>query len=109
MNDPATPSPPPADTRGSLIGGFFLAWPALIGSYIFCGVLLASLNIDNANAILLLLSLPWAMVFGLIFWFAQKGKTQTAKGIAIGLASIVAITLLLIAACFSLFTGIGFH
>lgn len=109
MNDPvAPPPPPPADPRGSLLAGFFLTWAALIGGSIVSGVLM-SLNLRDANLILLLFSLPWVLIIGLIVWLAKTGKTRTANGMLIGIASVVAVGLLLVAACFTLLAGTTFH
>jgi hypothetical protein len=111
MNMPIAPPPPP-DPRGSLLVGFLIAWGALIGGYIAAVSLMAAAApmAGGADGFFIMLGLsPWALIIGFIIWFANLGKTQTAKGVAIGLASIVAILLLLIAACFSLFSGASFR
>jgi hypothetical protein len=109
------PAPPKApDQRGSLALGVVLAWAALIGGYIVIAGLLASMvNIvggGGSDGLFILCGLaPWLLILGLIVWFRGQGKTQTAKGVAIGLASIVAIFVLLAAACFTLLSNTSFH
>ena len=119
MNDP-TPAPPspsptappplrPRNPRGSLLLGVACAWGMLIGGYVVIS-LFAGLfgNGDNA-AIIVLLLLPWIGIIALIVWFAQRGQPRTAGGVAIGLASIFAVALLLVAACFGILAGTNFH
>lgn len=108
MNDPAAPTPPPAESRGSLLAGFFLTWGALIGGSAVSGALM-NLNIRDGNLVLLLFSLPWVLIIGLIIWLAKTGKTRTANGMLIGIASVIGVGLLLVAACFTLLAGAGFH
>lgn len=107
------PTPPPPKDRGPLWLGFFIAWAALIGGYVVAISLMsagASMGAAGSDGFFILLGLaPWLLIVGLIIWFAGKGKTQIAKGIAIGLAAIVAILLLLAAACFTLLSSTSFH
>lgn len=112
----STPSlPPPASTdpRGSLLQGFFIAWGAVIGASVVGPVLFGALaaggGILAGIALILLVLAPFGLAIGLIVHFARKGQTQTAKGVALGLASIVALLVLLVSACFSLLNGTNFH
>ncbi len=122
MNDPITPLPPPAPVRaatpnplGSFWLGFWLAWGALFGGYTLVASFLASVasmvrggGMPDEAWIFLGFS-PWLLIVVLIVVFAAQGKTQTAKGVAIGLASIFGIGLLLFAACFGILMNTSFH
>jgi hypothetical protein len=96
------PPPPPSDesTRGSLWLGFGLAWLVVIVGNIVAFTLVGASG--GSESALALLALPWLAAIGLIVWLAAKGKPRTAVGVAIGLGTIVAIAVLLVAACFSL-------
>lgn len=96
-----TPPPrPTTDTRGSLWLGFGLAWlVAIVGNVVALVIVGAS---SGGASALTVLALPWLAEIGLIVWLAAKGKPRTASGVAIGLGTIIAIAVLLIAACFSL-------
>jgi|GEM_PF-3443116 len=111
---PSTPpsSPPP---RVSIWPGFWLAWAALIGGYMVVFGILSSFasmfrggGVPDEVWILLGLS-PWFLIVGLIIWSAATGRPQLAKGVAIGLASILGIGVLLFAACFGLLSTANFR
>lgn len=125
MSDPITPpspapAPPPAaapspNPSGSFWLGFWLAWAALLGGYTLIVGFLASIASmirggGIADPVWIFLAFgPWLLIVALIVIFAANGKPRTAKGVAVGLVSIVAILLLLVAACFSLLAGTNFH
>jgi|KBSMisStandDraft_5_1062788.scaffolds.fasta_scaffold110100_2 hypothetical protein len=117
MNDPTpvptTPTPPvplrPRDPRGSLLLGVGCAWGMLIGGYIVISLFAGLLGGGDNVAIIILMLLPWIGIIGLIVWFATHGQPRTASGVAIGLASIFAVGLLLVAACFGILAGTNFH
>jgi hypothetical protein len=69
---------------------------------IIAAVLVAGFERESLLAIF---ALPWLATIGLIVWFAANARPRTAGGVAIGLATIVAIVVLLIAACFSLLSN----
>lgn len=95
--------PNPPRNRGSLLLGVGLAWAMLIGGYIVVALLMGAFTSYASDASwMFALTLPWIGMIALIVWFAQRGQTRTAGGIAIGIASIFAVGLLLIAACFGL-------
>lgn len=99
-----TPLAPKSDSRGSLGLGIALAWGALVGGY----ALVASLAVRSGGnysdaAVAALVLAPWALMLSLIVFFATKGQPRTALGIGVGIASIIAVALLLVAACFGLF------
>jgi hypothetical protein len=118
MSTPSPPAPlPPAsrnhDGRGSLWLGFGLAWAALVGGYFVVGVsasALVSVHGLNGDALTVVLVLaPWLLMLGLIVWFAANKRPRTALGVAIGIASILGVGLLLVAACFGLMSGSSFR
>ena len=110
MNAPA-PVPNPPQNRGSLLLGVGLAWAILIGGYIVVALLLGAFMGSNASdaSWMFAFVLPWVGMIALIVWFAQRGQTRTAGGVAIGIASIFAVGLLLVAACFGLLASSGWH
>jgi hypothetical protein len=107
-------SPPTPNPLGSFWLGFWLAWGALFGGYTLVVSFLASIaNMVRGGGVpdevwIFLAFCPWLLILALIVWFAAQGKTRTAKGVAVGLASIVGIGVLLFAACFTLLSG-PFH
>jgi len=106
MNDPlpTSPSPPqPPAKRGSLLLGVGVAWATLIVGYVIAAVLIGALSdVSNDGLFLLLLLLPWIGMIGWIVRFATRDQPRTAIGILVGIASIIAVALLLVAACFGL-------
>ena len=106
--------PPPGDARGSIGLGIGLAWACLIGGYTIFGFLISAvytvLPMEARDTIAILLALlPWVMMIALIVWMASSGQPRTASGIGLGIASIFAVALLLVAACFGLFASGGFR
>jgi hypothetical protein len=105
----STPQPPAAkpESRGSLGLGIALAWAALIGGYTLVAFLASALSSVIRNGgdvtIAMFMLAPWVLMLVLIIWFATKNQQRTALGIAVGIASIIAVALLLVAACFGLF------
>ena len=102
------PEPPPftpprvpgsGNPRGSIWLGFGLAWLTMVVGNIIAAVLVGGFERESLLAVF---ALPWLATIGLIVWFAGSGRPRTAGGVAIGLATIVAIVVLLVAACFSL-------
>jgi hypothetical protein len=119
MNEQATPTPnvapPSPPPRVSIWPGFWLAWAALIGGYMVTFGILSTFatvfrggGVPDGVWILIGLS-PWLLIVGLIVWSGATGRPQLAKGVAIGLASIIGIGLLLFAACFGLLATSNFH
>jgi hypothetical protein len=94
----ATPSKP-RDERGSLLGGIGIAWAVMVGGSI--AIAQISVMLWPVPPVALLI---WAVVA-----FSQ-GKTRTGQGMLLGLVSVIAVVLLLVAACFGLlYSGNGFH
>jgi hypothetical protein len=50
----------------------------------------------------LLYLVPWALVLALIVWFAVKNKPRSALGVALAIGSMIALAILLVAACFGI-------
>ena len=115
---PAQPVPPgPQATdpkKGSLGAGIALAWACLIGGYFVVGVL-SSIVFSVANSgfsaliAILLFLVPWAAMIWLIVHFRKTDQPRTALGIGVGMASIIGVLLLLVAACFGLLSNTNFH
>jgi hypothetical protein len=102
MSTPIPPAPQ-TDSRGSLGLGIALAWAALVGGYTLVA-LVASANAHYTDVgIAVLLLAPWALMLALIVWFASNNQPRTALGVGVGMATIIAVVLLLVAACFGIF------
>ena len=117
MNVPIEPRPeppawtppsqqPPDKTSGSIWLGFGLAWLVVVGGPLVAAVLIGASS--GGESALTLLALPWLGAIGLFIGYLAKGRPRTAIGLAIGVGTILAIALLLVAACFSLFAT-SFH
>jgi hypothetical protein len=116
MNDPTPSMPPPTPpvvSTDSLLQGFLIAWGAVIGGYIGGSVLFGAIasggGIGAGVMLIVLLLGPWALGIWLIVHFSRQGKPRTAKGVALGLASVFAVVLLLVSACFALLSNTNFH
>jgi hypothetical protein len=107
------PPAPPTAPNDSLLQGFLIAWGAVIGAYIagsaLFGAIASGSSFVAAAMLIVLLLGPWALGIWLIVHFSRQGKPRTAKGVALGLASIFAVLLLLVSACFALLSGTNFH
>ena len=108
--DPPAPAPPPPlehDPRaGSLALGVALAWGInVIGSIIIFGIAMLLIGrFRSPSAPLFVLGwLPFLTSVGLAVWMIVKGPRKTGLGIIIGIGSIWAVSLLLMAACFGIF------
>lgn len=118
MDNNSNPLPndlPPADT-GSLLGGFVLGWVAMIAGVI-CNALFWMLQ-TNFNSPSLgfvglgVAGLPLLTMLALLFWFSSHGKSRAVKGVLLSFASMVGLSVLLMAACFGLIAmngGLNFH
>jgi hypothetical protein len=115
---PGLSNPQTADPKkGSLGAGIALAWACLIGGYFVVGVMsslvfsfLNGVNSDfGAMIAVLLCLLPWIAMIWLIVHFGKTNQPRTALGIGVGIASIIGVVLLLVAACFGLLSNANFH
>lgn len=96
------------NTRGSLLIGFLLGWAVLIVANAAVFGLLAVLDTLGSNSSAgvigpLLLGLPWIGQLALIVFFAIRNQPRSAVGVALAIVSLIALALLLVAACFGLF------
>lgn len=103
-----TPTPPPerAAGTGSLALGVALAWLInIVGSAFIFGVMwLLTPRTGAAPALGFTIGwLPLLVSVGLAVWMIVKGPRRTGIGILIGIGSMWAVTLLLVAACFGIF------
>jgi hypothetical protein len=114
--DQSPPSSPATDApdKGSLLIGFLVGWAVLIASTIVAGAVMAGVGalMQFSSAFSLVASiaglLPIGSLIGLIIWYAQQGKTRSALGVAATFGSLLALCLLLVAACFGLMSGTNF-
>lgn len=107
--NPVPVDPSKAASRGSLALGVALAWAMMVGGYLVVILIAATIGPMTNGAYLPVLSLlPWVGLIGLIVWFATHDRPRTAIGVVIGIASIIGVGLLLIAACFGLLAT-NFH
>lgn len=96
---PFAPDPSAPKKQGSLAGGIGLAWAVMVGGELVLGSL----------GVTYWLVPPIAVVVLAVVLLTQ-GQTRTGRGVLLGLASIVAVALLLVAACFGLvMSGGGLH
>jgi len=113
---PDPPAPPPANP-GSLGAGIALAWACLIGGYFAVGMVASvifrifnGVNSDAGALFAVLLCLfPWIAMVVLIVYFGKHNQPRTALGVGVGIASIIGVVLLLVAACFGLLSNTNFH
>jgi len=98
---PATDDTPPTGPR-SLAAGIGLAWLVMVGGELL--ILVSGRLSIIAGGVLL----PPAaiLVWGIVLMV--RGD-RLGKGLLLGLASILAVTLLLVAACFGLMSNLNFH
>jgi hypothetical protein len=105
----SVPSPPPAPpsipgnipepSTGSLAAGVGLAWLVMVVGEVLVlmtgslGTILGGIGLPPLAVIV------WAVVL------LNRGKSRTGKGMFLGLLSIVAVLLLLVAACFGLMSN----
>ena len=107
MNDP-TPRTAPAPDTSSLAAGIGIAWAILVGGYIVLTILVGVVaNMSQgsygfAGIATILGVVPLVLYIYLLIASFTKGRRRFGLGLAIGLASIAAVCLLLIAACFGL-------
>ena len=96
---PSAPDPSKPKSQGSLWGGIGLAWAVMLGGELMLGSL----------GVTYWLVPPVAIVVLAVMLLVQ-GPTRTGRGMLLGLASIIAVALLLVAACFGLvMSGGGLH
>lgn len=85
--------------RGSISGGIAIAWIIVILGHV------TMLAIAHWQ----LMPVPEAVTIVAAVVFHARGQPRTGKGILLGLASIAAVALLLVAACFGLVVSGAFR
>lgn len=105
MNEP-DPPPLPTDTHPperALGAGIARAWLVMIIGEFLIGVT------GNISLILGGMLLPplTILIWGIVA--LTRGDKRLGKGLLLGLASIFAVVLLLVAACFGLVSNLNFH
>lgn len=115
MNHIDTPPPSsfdrdkPSEDNGSLGAGIGLAWAIAVVGTSLCGSLMVALTpVFNEWAVALWL-LPYVLIIILAIIQYRKGKTRTGLGLMLGLLSMIAVALLLVAACFGMLSGFNEH
>jgi len=97
------PSSPPNGkaAQGSLAAGIGLAWLVMVAGEILVAIT-GSFLIGAFGGMLLppLAILVWGIIL------INQGKSRTGKGMLLGLLSIAAVLLLLVAACFGILSGL---
>ena len=91
----------PVRSSGSLIAGMAIAWAIVIG-----GSLLGFSLVSSFGAAVFLV--PIGICFILAFALMFRDQTRTGGGILLGLLSLAAVVLLLVAACFGMLRGTSF-
>lgn len=104
---PPPPLPPALDdaSGGSLAAGVGLAWLIML-----VGEVLVVMTGSVGGVLGGMFAPPLAIIVWAVV-LLNRGKPRTGKGMFLGLLSIVAVLILLVAACFGLMSGIGnnFH
>ena len=125
-NDSAAPTPPapqpprrmPDDPRGSLGAGFgigcliLIVGPSFAAAWIGAVTALAGTS-DYPQAWIAVIAAGWLLPVVALVWavvhFVRKGKTRTAKGIGAAVLALLALGLLLVAACAVMLSGLDFR
>ena len=96
-----------------MLAGFFLAWGVLIVGWIVASILLVLVSnlpsLMGSTIAPLIFLLPQAGLLGVLVWAVVKGRTRTALGILAAVGSMMALALLLVAACFGMLATTNWH
>lgn len=93
---PPSPDGKPEAPAGSLAAGVGLTWLVMV-----VGEILVVMT-GNLGVILGGIGVPPLIVIVWAFVLLSQGKSRTGKGMFLGLLSVIAVLLLLVAACFGL-------
>lgn len=88
-------------SNGSLVAGIALAWAIMVGGGFLAFALLSSLGAG-------VFTVPLGACVILAIVLIARGHSRTGAGILLGLLSMAAVLLLLIAACFGIMRGAHF-
>ncbi|GLQ93668.1 hypothetical protein [Dyella acidisoli] len=91
--------------HGSLGLGIGLAWAIAILGSLLGFVIITSFYAVHSSWIAALFLLPYLLIVILAVFQYRTGKTRTGLGLMLGLLSIIAVALLLVAACFGMLRG----
>jgi drug/metabolite transporter (DMT)-like permease len=115
--DPTTPpAPQPSQTpppdNGSMVVGFVLGWVAMIVGVV-CNALFwalqSSLGLPGQDFVFLGVgTLPLLAMVALAIWFSNQHKSRSVRGVLLAFGSMIALVLLLVAACFGILLSGGF-
>jgi len=94
----------PAEDNGSLGAGIGLAWAIAVVGTPLCGSMMAVFSTRFNEWFVVLWLLPYLSIIVLAIFQYRKGKTRTGLGLMLGLVSMIAVVLLLAAACFGMFS-----
>lgn len=123
---PPPPTPPPyrppasrvapAPGGGSLLKGLILGWVIVVGGYVLLGMVAAGLgsmgafNTGGGEMLLVLFGIaPWLGLVALLVYYIANGEPRSAGGLGLAVVTMVAVAVLLIAACFALFASSGWR
>lgn len=110
-DSPEPPPTPAAEARaGSLALGVGLAWAInVVGNIVVLMVAMLSGGRSGSlpGPIAVLALLPFLISVGLAIWMIVKGPKRTGIGIIVGIGSIWAVALLMIAACFGIIFAVS--
>ena len=116
---PPTSTPPPVEpaqppSEGSLALGVGLAWLIyFVGSIVFAILGMWLFARPGAGAVaaplVVLGAIPLLATIALATWMTVKGPRRTGIGIFIGIGSVWAVQLLLVAACFGIIFALSGH
>ncbi len=96
-----------------MLAGFFIGWGVLIGGSLIAGMLMAlTAGLFGFTRGMTALSwmfgmLPQAALIAALVWAFVNGKTRTGLGILAAIGSMIALVILLVAACFGLMASSG--
>lgn len=112
---PALP-PRPISETGSLTRGFSLAWLIIIAGHVILfglAVLLSSVFHGASGPAVAVAALAWFLpelvTIAVGIWLLVSGRRRTGLGVMLGLASVWAVCLLLVAACFGVMVSSWGH
>jgi hypothetical protein len=110
-NNQAPSTQVPAN-KGSMLLGFLTGWVIMIASSIVIGILFSvaqgigsSLSSGSDRFFITIgiigLAIPVLSLIAAMIWHGKKGQSKSVIGIGLSLVSLIAIVVLLVAACFS--------
>lgn len=106
-------TPPPAQRpvdKGSLLIGFVLGWVVMavsvVANVLFWS-LQSTLNMSDYAGVIFG-CMPLIAMIALMVWFAFRNESRSVSGVLLAFGSMIALILLLVAACFGILASGGF-